>query len=228
MNNKLEQYIPVVQFLGQALGKNYEIVLHDLTNPDNSIIAIANGELSGRVVGGPATDFALKVLKRGNEENRKFLVNYRAKNLNGNLFRSSSYFIRNDKGKLIGVMCINLNITPFIVARDLLTHDVICDEILPTDDQGATDKGANPMNVFENFQGSIEDVINAMIDGALSKYTISSDRLSASERISVVEDLNEGGLFLLKGGLASLAERLNVSEPTVYRYLSKVKRHNES
>jgi len=121
----IEEYIPEVEFLGQALGKNCEVVLHDLTRPDNSIIAIANGELSGRTVGGPVTDFALKILKRGKTENKPFIANYRGKNMNGNICRSSSYFIHDSEGKIIGVLCINIDITSFINARNFLTEKMI-------------------------------------------------------------------------------------------------------
>lgn len=64
MRKELAPYVEMVEFLGEALGREYEIVLHDLTNPERSIVAIANGELSGRGIGGPVTDFALKILKQ--------------------------------------------------------------------------------------------------------------------------------------------------------------------
>lgn len=60
----LDRYIPLVEFLGQALGERCEVVLHDLTVPEKSIIAIANGNISGRAVGGSVTDFLLKLLQR--------------------------------------------------------------------------------------------------------------------------------------------------------------------
>ena len=224
MNSKLEAYVPLVEFLGKALGQNYEIVLHDFSTPDHSIIAISNGSLSGRVVGGPATDFALKLMKQGVDKTSQYVVNYKARNVNGNLFRSASYLIHNEKGKLIGALCVNFNTTPFIAMRNKLTQDIICDHEQPMEATGAVSKLVNPLHVFENFQGSIEEVITTMIDNSLAKYTVAPERLSANERIAIVEDLNEGGLFLLKGGLAALAERLKVSEPTIYRYLSKVKR----
>ena len=60
----LKPFISLVEFLGQALGPTYEIVLHDLKDPDHSIVAIANGDLSGRSIGGPLTDLALKLLQQ--------------------------------------------------------------------------------------------------------------------------------------------------------------------
>jgi predicted transcriptional regulator YheO len=37
--------------LGQTFGKNCEIVVHDFSSPESSIIAITNGSLTGRKVG---------------------------------------------------------------------------------------------------------------------------------------------------------------------------------
>ena len=124
----IEQYIPIVKFLGEALGKNYEIALHDLTKPENSIVAIANGELSGRSVGGPVTDFVLKVLKKGNIEHRPYLCNYHAKDNKGHVSLSSSFFIHDEKNKTIGVLCINHNISPYLTARKFLSDEIIHDE----------------------------------------------------------------------------------------------------
>ena len=44
----LQHYIKLTEFLGKALGPDYEVALHDLTRKDRSIIAIANNYISGR------------------------------------------------------------------------------------------------------------------------------------------------------------------------------------
>lgn len=47
----VESFKPLVEFLGKVCGPLTEIALHDTAEPDNSIIAIANGGVSGRQVG---------------------------------------------------------------------------------------------------------------------------------------------------------------------------------
>jgi len=37
-----------LKMLSNAVGHHIEIVLHDLTNPERSILAIANGHVTGR------------------------------------------------------------------------------------------------------------------------------------------------------------------------------------
>lgn len=58
-NPLLQQYMKLTEFLGLTLGPDYEVALHDLTNKDRSIIAIANNHISGREIGAPLTNMAL-------------------------------------------------------------------------------------------------------------------------------------------------------------------------
>ena len=221
---KVDQYIPLVKFLGQALGPHYEVVLHDLTVPEQSIIAIENGQISNRSIGGPVTDFVLKLLKKEQQEHVPFVTNYRGKVGNGRLCRSSSFFIKDDAGKNIGILCINMDLTPYMKAREFLETEMAVDASLEKD-MTAADSAAGALagQIFENFHGTSEDVITTMIQERLRQYPVKGNRLSLAERLQIVGDLNNDGLFLLRGGIAALAERLDVSEPTVYRYLSKVR-----
>lgn len=215
----LQSYIQFVNFLGQAMGPNCEVVLHDLTDPDNAIIAIANGHISGRQIGGPTTDLVLKVLKEGLEGDKAFIANYNARVKNNNICRSSSFFIRDENNKIVGVLCVNVDISNFVEARRLLDGLISC-EVQPQTSKKTT---AGVVNVFENLHSSIDDVLTVIIDNVLNKYEVTPDRMSFDEKVDVVKCLNQNGLFLLKGGLSELASRLQISEPTIYRYLNKIK-----
>ena len=50
MYKLLEPYGKLVEFLGEALGENVEIALHDLTSQEQEIVAISNSHISGREV----------------------------------------------------------------------------------------------------------------------------------------------------------------------------------
>lgn len=52
----IRQYTLIVDFLGHVLGPDYEIALHELEDDSNRIIAIANGELTGRHIGSPLSN----------------------------------------------------------------------------------------------------------------------------------------------------------------------------
>ena len=218
-----QKYIPLVEFLAQALGENFEVVLHDVSVPDSSIIAIGNSHISKRQVGGPVTDLALKIVKAGLKDNQDFICNYNGRLGNGNITRSSTYFIKNESGEIEGALCINMNISPLLDAQEYIRslighttapvqHNTHCNNNLET-----------AVEVFENLHETIDDVIHAIIDKVLSEFPVTPERMSAEEKIEAVKKLNEHGLFLLKGGLAAVAISMNVSEATIYRYLNKVK-----
>ena len=217
--NPLAPYIPLVEFLGKAMGPHCEVVLHDVSSPENSIIAIANGHVSGRSVGGPLTDLVLKVMKDGLKGNRPFISNYNARLKNNATCRSGSYFIKDAKDKIIGVLCVNLDISKLMETRKFIDEMIGAQEpVVP-----AASPIAETIDVFENLPESIDDVLNAIIDKVLKEIPVSPERMSVEEKIDVVKRSNEHGLFLLKGGLSELAKRMQLSEATIYRYLNKVK-----
>jgi predicted transcriptional regulator YheO len=214
----LKDFVPLVDFLGQALGPNCEVVLHDLADPEHSIIAIANGHISGRKVGGPSTDLVLKVLKEGLEGGNAYITNYSARNMNNSICRSSSYFIRDEGGKIAGVLCVNVDVSKFAEAKKAL--ELLIGGGAPA---RAPEKADEAGDVFENLHSSVDDVLTAVIDGVLGKCAVPPDRMSVEEKMAVVKALSENGLFLLKGGVSELARRMQLSEPTIYRYLNKLK-----
>ena len=73
MNSKIAELMPFVDFLGAALGSATEVVLHDLTEPGNSVVKIVNGHVSGRNVGAPATDFARAIVREYGDSNINFV-----------------------------------------------------------------------------------------------------------------------------------------------------------
>ena len=60
----LESYKTMIEGLAKYLPNSYELVLHSLENLEESVIAIYNGEHTGRKVGAPITDLALNLVFR--------------------------------------------------------------------------------------------------------------------------------------------------------------------
>src|SRR5690606_3104609 len=63
----LRLYQPVLRALATAAGPAVEVVLHNLDGDDvdlgHTIMAIENGHVTGRAVGGPSTSLGLDVMK---------------------------------------------------------------------------------------------------------------------------------------------------------------------
>lgn len=281
----LAQYIPLVDFLGQSMGPNVEIVLHDLDIPDKSIIAISNSHISGRQIGGPVTDFALWFMKQGDATHVPMMTGYRAVNSEGRVCRSSSYFLRDEHQVMRGMLCINVDVSDLIQMRNLtskmigntettaqeksqafggypgpgaippqqradessgsffpqdiqtfiqqpsvaqisseLADEKIFDEVrLEDSDTDFSDSPEGEEEVVESLGSNIQHLLESMLDKTIAEQGVSPERMQREERVEAVRGLEDAGFFLLKGGIAAAAKRLEVSEPTIYRYLVEVR-----
>ena len=63
--------------------------------------------------------------------------------------------------------------------------------------------------------------MDVLIEQASSEFSVAPPQMSPEERIRFVSMLKTRHLFSMKGAVAKVAERLGVSEATVYRYLKK-------
>lgn len=214
---EVAEYIPLVAFLGKALGTHCEVVLHDVGNREHSIIAIANGHVSGRKIGGPLTDFTLKVLQKGTLRKDLYSVNYGGRGHSGKTFRSSSYFIRNREGRIIGILCLNYDVHTYFTARKILDRFILGDFSEEVSAREVT------VPIQEHFHVDADSMMNSMIAKRLAPYNVSPSRLSVKERLQITGQLKEDGLFLLKVGITALAVHLSVSIPTIYRYLNRIR-----
>ncbi|HOX30992.1 MAG TPA: PAS domain-containing protein [Spirochaetales bacterium] len=212
MNPLLRNYIPLVDFLAEVLGERAEVVLHDLGDVEKSVVAIRNGHISGRRVGSPATNMVLKTLVHGSGGAKEYLANYKGLAADGRALRSSTMFLRDDAGGLIGILCVNIDTSELERFRDCL------DRLIGT--QRAPAEG----EAIERLSSSVEELALDSIEAVVAAAGVSPSRMSQEEKIEIVRKLNDDGVFLLKGAIPRIAAKLGVSEPTAYRYLNCVKK----
>ena len=72
-------YRTLVSFLGEALGPDYEVVLHDLTSEEGTIAAIVNNNISGRTEGAPLSNMALRFIHGKVYEKQPYVAGYQAR-----------------------------------------------------------------------------------------------------------------------------------------------------
>lgn len=216
MHPSLKPYIKLVEFLGEALGDNVEIALHDLLSEDQPIVAISNSQICGRKIGDGLTNLAVHMLKEKQYEENDYVFNYKTVGEDGKLLRGSTYFIKED-GELIGMMCINVDIT------DYAYIDATLKKILGIKDEKPVEFGRE--NPIEILSYSLDETVDKYISECLAQMGFPSyfvpERLKVDEKIKVVKYLQEKGTFKIKGALVYVASQLGVSEPTIYRYLKK-------
>jgi len=214
-NPKLEKYILLVKTIAEMFGKKCEVLIHDFSNPQHSIVAIENGHVTGRKIGDPITDLALSVWKKNGYEDKKTdrIVNYKTKSKDGKILKSSTVFIRNNQKKIIGCICINYDITV-----DLMFHKAM-DEFCTTVD---LDKEKSERGI-ETFTSDVNEVLKNIIQEAVEKIGKPIPLMQKEDKLMVAKIADEKGAFLIKGAIAQLAKEINVSRFTIYNYLEEIK-----
>ena len=218
MYKSLEPYAKLVYFLSAALGDNCEIALHDLTSKDQEIVAISNNPISGREVGAKLSNLSLHYLEEKQYLNHDYVMNYKTVGNDGKLMRGATYFIKEEGREMpVGMLCINVNISDL----EYLTSTI--KKILGIKEEKDIEfKMDNPVEILSS---PLDEMIDMYIKECLEKMGFPSyflaERLNVDEKIKVVKYLQEKGTFKVKGAIVLVAEKLAVSEPTVYRYLKK-------
>ena len=91
-------YTLLVDFLGHILGPDYEVALHELTEDSNQIIAISNGELTGRHLGSPLSNKMLEFLSGRLYETQDYVLSFESTSVTGKKMHSNSMFIKDRSG----------------------------------------------------------------------------------------------------------------------------------
>lgn len=217
-------YLPMMDFLAELLGPRSEVVLHDTSDLSRSIVALTNGHVSGRSVGGPATDLVLKVLQNHEHDDQDYLANYLAESRTGGTFRSSTFFIRDADGEVVGMLCINIDDEPLTRARDLLEAITATTGLVKGGSRGgAGPVGPSPTTVAERLSMNVDELALDGVARIVAAQRVDPQRMTPDEKIAAVREIERAGLFLLKGAVAQVASALCVSEPTVYRYVRAVR-----
>ena len=217
----LAQYAKLTEFLGLVLGPDYEIALHDLTDANRSITAIANSHISGRKIGAPLTNMALSVLRSKSYEQSDYLLHYYGLSVNGKELRSNTFFIKHE-GRPIGMLCVNFDDSRYRDAAERILQ--LCHpDAFAAPRQTEAELSAPPTNIPERFMNSPEAVVADAVRGELERLGVMPDRLTTEERLAVIAALEETGIFLIKGAVRDVAAELRCSQASVYRYLSNMR-----
>lgn len=239
--NLRNTYSTFVKFLGETLGPDYEIVLHDLDTPDHSVIAIANGHITNRQIGSPLSHAATMALETKAYETTTHLVNFHSIEENGRVLRCSAFFIKNESGVPEGILTIVFNdrknsvIPPELNA--LLYHagntdnminsaaSAYCQTAAKTRVQSTGLLFSDSSSVTPAATGSnVQEIMKKIYTDVISDKTLPPvDHLNQYEKRSLIKNLDERGFFHMKGAITFIASKLSCSAATVYRYLSEIR-----
>lgn len=199
----------VAKGLAGQFGRNCEVVIHDFRgdDPDHTIIAIENGHVTGRSIGDGPSHIVLESLKEKPEE-LEDRISYLTKTSDGRVLKSSSMFIRDDNGDVIGLMGINYDISMFVAVDDAIRS-------FTGQDQSSQEPEAISGNVF--------DLLDELLEQSVRIVGKPTALMSKDEKIRAIRFLDERGAFLITKSGPKVCQYFGISTYTLYSYLDEIR-----
>ena len=193
--------------ISKMFGYSCETLIHDMSKPGHPIIAIYNGHVSGRKIGSTADIFGCDLTSMGKSSHfkpEKDIINSLVVTKNGKYIKSTTLnYIGNGYHYALG---INLDYTALNGAISLLEGMVKIDQNL----NDAIDE------YYSNTQ--LEDIFNECL--AIVGKPVES--MKKADRIQIIALLMQHNAFNFQKSITYVAERLNVSRYSVYKYRHEI------
>lgn len=232
INSALKPYLPFVSGLANILGGDCEVLLHDTSIPEGSVVACANTHVTGREIGAPMTAFGRQLMQSEKFSDRDGIYNYHAMTEDGRRLKCSVIYLRDKKNKLIGLICVNIDVSRMEQARKFLDEFINPGKPEKTSPDIGISSSAGEMSLGsakvpplqdEKFYRGLDDVWAHLFQELRTSIDAPLERLSPAELQSVIAKLDQKGFFLIKGSINFLAKELGKSRYTIYGYLKKLK-----
>ena len=91
MNSIIKNYIPVAQMIAETFGSHCEVILHDFSKPQNSVVYTCNNTVTNRQVGESFTEYFIKEVLLSRKFHNDCSSNYMMKGSNGMINRPLHY-----------------------------------------------------------------------------------------------------------------------------------------
>lgn len=199
----------VAKGIAGQFGRNCEVVIHDLRGEDteHSIIAIENGHVTGRSVGDGPSHIVLESLKGGPDapEDR---VSYLTKTSDGRVLRSTTIYIRDDEGKVIGLMGINYDISMMVAVDEVLR-----------DFTGTDIQTVEPEAISRN----VADLLDELLEHSVRIVGKPTTLMSKDDKIRAIKFLDDNGAFLITKSGPKVCQYFGISTYTLYSYLDEIR-----
>ena len=188
----------------RTIGPQCEVVIHDLSDMEHSIVWIM-GTVTERNVGGCMTSRGLSLFHSGQTADN---YNYTTRTRSGKMVRSSLAFIKDEQGRPFASVEINFDTSPFVAFRHAL-------ETL-----------ADPDEAYD-FQDAFIDDAPEMLDTLVQK-TVEfigkpTAQMNKADRLRAVQMLDEAGAFELRKAIPAIAGYLGVTRFTIHNYLNEIR-----
>jgi predicted transcriptional regulator YheO len=207
----LDFFKRLMKMLAMEFGDSCEVVLHDLVHDyDHTIVEILNSHITGRSVGDCGSNLGLEVLRGTVKDGDRY--SYITYTRDGKILRSSSVYIKDDEGKVIGALCINLDISETIKFEGFL-------------------KKFNQFDVLEDsrevFASNVSELLDYLLQEAQKSVGKSVASMTREDKLKFLKSLDDKGAFLISKSGERVCKYLGVSKFTLYNYLETIRKNGK-
>ena len=216
MNPDLKRYIPIVDMIAETFGPDCEVLIHDLENPEKSIVYIANSGVTQRKIGDSFTGNFISDVLISDQISGDYVSNYRFGRDLSKLIKSSTALTRDNEENIIGAICINFSLENLNKGLSAIRN-----LIGPLDEERFETPSSDIINGDVKTNQNIYIIVKQIVDHILEGVDV--ENLSRSERVQYIRFMEERDIFSIKGMVEDVAERMGISKVTVYSYLDEIR-----
>ncbi len=222
-------WIKTADFIARTTGLRMEAVVHDLSDPLHSVIHVANGSVTDRHVGQGLRHLVVEMLTADDQNSDTLPVWwFRYKN---KLIRCVTQLIRDSEGHVTGALCLNEDVTEELRIFESLKGRLPGVRIeLPNEEGeivGLADRSTRGEGgLMTKSVESVRDTVFRLIASLAAREDEPKLKKDPRSRRAFIRELDERGVFLVKGSIEYAAQLLGVAKVTVYSDLDAL--HRES
>lgn len=214
MTENMKNFVRLVPFFGKTMGSLCQATLYEISDGKLSVAASTDYL---ECDGDETREFILSALNDRRIQKKGSALNHTVINGFSAIVKLSVMFIYNESGEAEGALCISMPCDSLIRLQTILSGLLQLNNVA-FDDENAEDESEDKNVISE------KDITLDTIGEYIRGFGVEPGRVSQEERMEIICDLFDMGIFNLKGSVARAAEELQVSEQSVYRYLTKIKK----
>ncbi|WIV10623.1 helix-turn-helix domain-containing protein [Proteiniborus sp. MB09-C3] len=211
MNGLTENFTLIADGLGKLLGQNCEVALFNSKDSNYKLFYSVNNQITGKNYENNMNHYELEALNKAKVHNGCTIFSYTTKD--GRSLKAALFILGDSSKEGAVIMIISYDITDFLLARKAFQVFCAIDDI--AEDKSDNDSKKDGENITILMERLVSDIVDEV--GKPISY------LSKEEKVKIVSLLNNKGVFLVRGSVEYVAEKLCVSRYTIYNYLEEIR-----
>lgn len=213
----LQTYSHLAEMVYAQFGESCNATLYSIYNGKGKVV-VSKGNLLEDNSGEEMPDYIMQMYERA-KDNPPVGYGFINRCHPGYLLRTSLHYIYNENHRLIGCFCISHNMMQIKMVMSFLEEFYRTENYLKEEEPFAS----------TDTQNTIQDFVSQTIDDFINKRLSGRDfsTLPRAQKLLLIEELNQKGIFLVKGTVEIIAKKVHLSKFAIYNYLDEIRSKND-